>query len=47
MLLVDRLLAEESDATVRRDLLFRQVDDTYATIMRRRFLPSSSEKRMS
>ena len=37
MLLVDRLLAEESDATVRRDLLFRQVDDTYATIMRQAF----------
>ena len=37
ILLVDRLLAEESDAIVRRDLLFRQVDDTYATIMRQAF----------
>jgi oligoendopeptidase F len=34
MMLVDRLLAEESDEDVRRDLLFRQVDDAYATIMR-------------
>lgn len=34
MLLVDRLLEEESDEAVRRDLLFRQVDDAYATIMR-------------
>jgi oligoendopeptidase F len=34
MMLVDRLLAAESDASVRRTLLFRQVDDAYATIMR-------------
>lgn len=37
MMLVDRLLAEESDESVRRDLLFRQVDDSYATIMRQAF----------
>ena len=37
MLLVDCLLAEENEITVRRDLLFRQVDDTYATIMRQAF----------
>ncbi len=37
MVLVDRLLAEESDEAVRRDLLFRQVDDAYATIMRQAF----------
>lgn len=37
MMLVDRLLAEESDETVRRDLLFRQVDDAYATILRQTF----------
>ena len=37
MMLVDRLLAEESDQSVRRDLLFRQVDDSYATIMRQAF----------
>ncbi len=37
MMLVDRLLAEESDEAVRRDLLFRQVDDSYATIQRQAF----------
>jgi oligoendopeptidase F len=37
MILVDRLLGLESDAGVQRDLLFRQVDDTYATIMRQVF----------
>ena len=37
MLLVDRLLAQESDEQVRRDLLFRQVDDAYATIMRQAY----------
>ncbi len=37
MMLVDRLLAEESDEAVRRDILFRQVDDAYATIQRQAF----------
>ena len=37
MMLVDRLLAEEKDKAVRRDMLFRQVDDAYATIMRQTF----------
>ncbi|MBE0528703.1 MAG: M3 family oligoendopeptidase, partial [Thermoleophilia bacterium] len=37
MMLVDRLLEEEPDDAVRRDLLFRQVDDSYATIMRQAF----------
>jgi oligoendopeptidase F len=37
MILVDRLLADETDETVRRDLLFRQVDDAYATIMRQAY----------
>ena len=37
MMLVDRLLEEERDENVRRDLLFRQVDDSYATIMRQAF----------
>jgi oligoendopeptidase F len=37
MLLVDRLLKEESDEAVRRDVLFRQVDDAYATIQRQAF----------
>jgi oligoendopeptidase F len=34
MMLVDRLLATENDPSVRQTLLFRQVDDAYATIMR-------------
>lgn len=37
MMLVDRLLAEEQDPNARRDLLFRQVDDAYATIMRQAY----------
>ena len=37
MMLIDRLLAEETDEGVRRDLLFRQVDDAYATILRQAF----------
>jgi oligoendopeptidase F len=37
MMLVDRLLATETDESVRRDLLFRQVDDAYATIMRQAY----------
>ncbi len=34
ILLVDKLLALETDPAIRRDLLFRQMDDAYATIMR-------------
>lgn len=37
MLLVDRLLSQEIDQGVRRDLLFKQVDDAYATVMRQAF----------
>lgn len=37
MLLIDRLLSREADPAVRRDILFRQVDDAYATIMRQAF----------
>jgi oligoendopeptidase F len=37
MMLVDLLLADEEDEAVRRDLLFKQVDDSYATIMRQAF----------
>ncbi|HMN11455.1 MAG TPA: M3 family oligoendopeptidase [Bellilinea sp.] len=37
MTLVDLLLKTEKDESVRRDLLFRQVDDSYATIMRQVF----------
>ncbi|MGD9091872.1 MAG: M3 family oligoendopeptidase [Anaerolineales bacterium] len=37
MLLIDRLLDEESDENVRRDILFHQMDDAYATIMRQAY----------
>ncbi len=37
MMLTDRLLAEEKDDEVRRDILFKQVDDAYATIMRQSY----------
>jgi oligoendopeptidase F len=37
MMLVDRLLAEEKDEAVRRDILFSQVDDAYGTIQRQAF----------
>lgn len=37
MMLIDKLLASETDEAVRRDLLFRQIDDSYATIMRQSF----------
>lgn len=37
MLLVDHLLKNETNESVRRDLLFRQVDDAYATILRQAY----------
>ena len=37
MVLTDKLLAEESDESVRRELLFKQMDDAYATIMRQAY----------
>jgi oligoendopeptidase F len=37
ILLIDRLLSTESDENVRRDLLFRQVDDAYGSIQRQSF----------
>ena len=37
MLLIDKLLSEEKDPSVRRDILFKQVDDAYATIMRQSY----------
>lgn len=37
MILIDRLLSEETDGAVRRDLLFRQIDDAYATILRQSY----------
>jgi oligoendopeptidase F len=36
-MLTDRLLKEESNEDVRRDLLFKQIDDSYATIQRQAF----------
>ncbi len=37
MMLTDKLLAEEKDEAVRRDILFKQIDDAYATIMRQSY----------
>jgi oligoendopeptidase F len=37
MILIDKLLAEEKDESVRRDILFKQIDDAYATIMRQSY----------
>ncbi len=37
MMVVDRLLAQDQDPAVERDLLFRQVDDAYATILRQAY----------
>jgi oligoendopeptidase F len=37
MMLIDGMLASETDEEVRRDILFRQVDDSYATIGRQAF----------
>jgi len=38
MLVTDRLLTEESDAAVQRDLLMTILDDAYATVQRQAFL---------
>jgi oligoendopeptidase F len=37
MLLTDRLLSEERDPAVRRDLLVNALDDTYATVLRQAY----------
>ncbi len=37
MMLIDRLLENEADPTLRKDILFRQMDDSYATIMRQAY----------
>lgn len=44
MMLVDKLLAAEKDDAVRRDMLFRQVDDAYATIQRQAFFALFEKK---
>jgi len=37
MTLIDKLLAQETNEAVRRDLLFRQMDDAFATILRQNY----------
>jgi oligoendopeptidase F len=37
MMLVDKLLAQETNEAVRRDLLYRQMDDAFATILRQNY----------
>jgi oligoendopeptidase F len=37
MMLTDKLLAEETDEAVRQEILFKQVDDAYATIVRQAY----------
>ncbi|MEA3326013.1 MAG: M3 family metallopeptidase, partial [Chloroflexota bacterium] len=37
MMLVDKFLAQETNEDVRRDLLFRQMDDAFATILRQNY----------
>jgi len=37
MMMVDEILATEEDEAVKRDLLFKRMDDAYATIMRQAF----------
>lgn len=37
MVLVEQMLAQESDENVRRDMLFNQIDDNYATILRQAY----------
>ncbi len=37
MMLIDKMLSEEKDESVRRDILFKQMDDAYATIMRQSY----------
>ena len=41
MLLTDRLLAEESDPLVRRELLAASMDDIYATVIRQAYFVAS------
>lgn len=44
MLLLDHWLSQGTDVTVRRDLLFRLIDDAYATIMRQAFFAMFEEQ---
>ncbi len=44
MLLIDELLERDPDPEVRRDLLFRQMDDSFATIQRQAFFALFEKK---
>jgi oligoendopeptidase F len=44
MMLTDKLLAEESDESVRRELLFKQMDDAYATIIRQAYFSAFEQQ---
>ncbi len=44
MMLLEKLLSEEKEEAVRRDMLFRQVDDAYATIMRQTYFALFEEQ---
>ena len=44
MMLIEKMLASETDEAVRRDILFRQVDDSYATIGRQAFFAMFERK---
>jgi oligoendopeptidase F len=44
MMLIDRLLDNEQDESVRKDLLFRQVDDAYSSILRQAYFARFERK---
>jgi oligoendopeptidase F len=44
MVLIEKMLSEEKDESVRRDLLFKQMDDSYATIMRQSYFALFEKK---
>jgi oligoendopeptidase F len=44
MMLTEKLLAEETDESVRRDILFKQMDDAYATIIRQSYFALFEEQ---
>ncbi len=44
MVLIDKMLSEEKDESVRRDLLFKQMDDAYATILRQSYFALFEKK---
>jgi oligoendopeptidase F len=44
MMLLDRMLAQEQDDSVKRALLFRKVDDSYSTILRQAFFAIFEKK---